>query len=446
VIARTHRGARALRSRASVAFFFCTLTWLGRAVADDAPARAPVVALLHDGARLDGWLGAHSPELRAAQARVAQSSAEARASRLLQNPVLDASLSNVPLGETNPPGLTFDETAIYSVGISQTIELGKRGPRIAAADLRHRSAGLQLAASRRDALSGARLALANALRRALRLAILEGSLKDAERAAELERTRYEQKALSGTDYDRLLLDLTSLRADLGREQSEYRAALADCAAALGADCDLQGARAEDLEGAVPIAADTSAVAGLERRPALMALEAERRAAERDADLARARAIPDLTLRLGYTHDRFVISGDNPNTLSVGLALPVPLFDRGQHDASKALGRADELRETRAAQLLADRAQLSGLLSRKATLEKTLADLKHDSLPRSSSVLQSTQQAFDHGGVSLTDLILARRTQVALELNLLDQRFELFGIRNALQRLLGAPHGTPENQT
>jgi cobalt-zinc-cadmium efflux system outer membrane protein len=424
------------------------MTWLGGAAAAEtaAPERAPVAALLHDPARLDAWLGAHSPALRAARARVAQSSAEARASRLIQNPVLDASLSNVPLGESNPPGLSFGETAIYNVGISQTVELGKRGPRIDAADLRHQSAGLQLLASQRDALSDARLALANALRRNLRLAILKGTLKDAERASELERTRYEQKALSGTDYDRLLLDLTSLRADLGREESEYRAALAECAAALGAECDLEGARSEDLEAAVPIDAITAGPADLERRPDLKALDAERRAALRDADLARARAIPDLTLRVGYTHDRFVISGDNPNTLSVGLALPLPVFDRGQHDASKALGRADELRELRAAELLANRAELSGLLSRKAAVEKTLADLEHDSLPRSSSVLDSTQQAFDHGGVSLTDLILARRTQVALQLNLLDQRFELFGIRNALRRLLASTSGASENKT
>jgi cobalt-zinc-cadmium efflux system outer membrane protein len=230
--------------------------------------------------------------------------------------------------------------------------------------------------------------------------------------------------------------LANLRADFERERAEYGAALADCTAALGADCELGGAREDDLATTAPIDVTQASAARLERRPDLQSLEAERQAAERDAALARGRAIPDITLRLGYTHDRFLVSGDNLNTLSFGVALPLPVFDRGQHDSSKALSRALELRDTRTSLLLQARADLAGLVTRKATLEKVLAGIEHESLPRSSSVLQSTQTAFDHGGVSLTDLLLARRTHIALQLTLLDERFELFGIRNELERVLG----------
>jgi cobalt-zinc-cadmium efflux system outer membrane protein len=231
--------------------------------------------------------------------------------------------------------------------------------------------------------------------------------------------------------------LANLRADFERERAEYAAALADCNAALGAECDLTGTREDDLGTAAPIDVSQTASSRLERRPDLQALDAERKASERDAELARARAIPDVTLRVGYTHDRFVASGDNRNTLTFGVALPLPVFDRGQHDSSKALSRAVELRDTRTALLLQARADFSGLVTRKATLEKVLATIEHESLPRSSSVLQSTQTAFDHGGVSLTDLLLARRTHIALQLTLLDERFELFGIRNELERVLGS---------
>jgi len=399
------------------------------------PARASVPALLRDSSRLTAWLDTHSPEIRAARARLAQSRADTHTSHLLLNPVLDASLGNIPVGETNPPGLGFNETAIYTVGLSETVELGKRGPRIAGAELRARSAALQLAAAERDQLSLARFALGNALHRGLRVAIFEESLKDAEHAADLSRTRYEQKALSGTEYDRLLLDLANLRADFERERAEYVASLADCAAALGAECDLGGAREDDISAAAAVDATLASATRLEHRPDLQALDAERRAAERDAELARGRAIPDVTLRVGYTHDRFVASGDNRNTLTFGVALPLPMFDRGQHDSKKALSRAEELRETRLSLLLQARADLAGLVTRKATLEKVQSAIEHESLPRSSSVLQSTQTSFDHGGVSLTDLLLARRSHIALQLTLLDERFELFGIRNELLRVL-----------
>lgn len=406
------------------------------AAPDPVPAsRVRVAPLLRESPRLAAWLASHSPEIHAARARVAQSSADARQSHLLLNPVLDASLGNVALGETNPPGLGFNETAIYNVGLSQTIELGKRGPRIEGAELREKSAQLSLVAAERDQLSQARFALGSALYRGLRVAVFEETLHDAEHAVELERVRFEQKALSGTEYDRLLLDLANLRADFERERAEYGAALADCAAALGAECDLADTREEDLSGAAQLDASQTSASRLERRPDMQALEAEQRAAERDAALARGRAVPDITFRLGYTHDRFIASGDNRNTLSFGVALPLPVFDRGQHESSKALSRAVELHDTRSALLLQARADLAGLLGRKATLEKVLAGIEKESLPRSSSVLGSTQIAFDHGGVSLTDLLLARRTHIALQLTLLDERFELFGIRNELERVL-----------
>jgi cobalt-zinc-cadmium efflux system outer membrane protein len=410
-----------------------------------APARVSVAALLREGPRLAAWLASHSPELHAARARVAQSSAEARQSHALPNPVLDGSVGNVALGETNPSGLSFNETAIYNVGLSQTFELGKRGPRIEGAELREKSAQLQLVAAERDQLSQARYAIGSALYRGLRVSIFEETLHDAEHAAELERVRYEQKALSGTEYDRLLLELENLRADFERERAEYGAALADCAAALGAECDLNGTREEDLARAASFDAARASAARLEQRPDVQALDVEQRAAERDAALARGRAVPDITFRLGYTHDRFVVSGDNRNTLSLGVALPLPLFDRGQHDSSKALNRAVELRDTRTALLLQARADLSGLLGRKATLEGVLSKLESQSLPRSNSVLGSTQIAFDHGGVSLTDLLLVRRSHIALQLTLLDDRFELFGIKNELERVLSLTPTTTEKK-
>jgi cobalt-zinc-cadmium efflux system outer membrane protein len=162
-------------------------------------------------------------------------------------------------------------------------------------------------------------------------------------------------------------------------------------------------------------------------------------------LARGRAVPDITFRLGYTHDRFVESGDNRNTLSFGVVLPLPVFDRGQHDSSKALSRAVELHDTRNAVLLQARADLAGLLGRRATLQRVVANLEKESVPRSTSVLGSTQIAFDHGGVSLTDLLLARRSHIALQLTLLDERFELFGINNELERVLGLGAVAPDEE-
>ncbi|HWP06984.1 MAG TPA: TolC family protein [Polyangiaceae bacterium] len=391
--------------------------------------------LLRDHEGLASWLGDQSPVVRAARARARQASADVASSHLFPNPVLDASLSNIPITATTPPGLTFGETAIYGVGLSQTFELGKRGPRQDAAALRERAARLDVTSTLTDRVTTARDALGAAVHLGLRLGILQESLTDAERAATLERTRLEQKALSGMDYDRLLLDLAALRSEFARNQAEYTAARAECRAALGAECDLEGVTEDDLGDALPLTGAGSEDR-LNARSDLRSLDLQASAARREADLASNRAIPDVTARVGYVHDRFIVSGDNMNTLNFGLELPLPVFDRGQHDARKANEHAVELEDERRALLVDARAALAGLLSRKAVLEANIDVLIKETLPRSDAVLTAAEQAFHQGGASMTDFLLARRSHIALTLTRLDQRFELFTVKNELHRVLG----------
>jgi cobalt-zinc-cadmium efflux system outer membrane protein len=402
--------------------------------------RARVHELLGDPARLSAWIAERSPDVLAARARVAQSTADVGTSRLFPNPVLDATVSNLPVGETTPAGLGLGQTLIQQVGLSETIELGKRGPRIEAAELREKSARWLLAGTLGDRAATARFALARVLYLSLRVSILEESLRDAQSVADLERTRFEQKALAGMDYDRLLVDLASLNADVSRSRSEYQGALLECGAVMSGHCDPEGAADDDLAAAAPVPKASVSEEHLPKRPDLLALDLARQASERDADLARRRAIPDLTFRIGYTYDRFVISGDNANTLALSVALPLPVADHGQHDAAKALARAQELTQTRSAALLGARSDLWSLLDKRTALETNLSALERDSIPRSSSVLSAVEQAFRRGGASMTDLILARRTHIGIRLAHIDQRFELFGVRNNLRRVLGLDAG------
>src|SRR6185295_7612491 len=90
------------------------------------------------------WLEQKSGEVHAAAARADQARADLGTARLpLPNPTLDAQLGGIPLGRANStlsPGvarsLGFGNTVDFSVGLTQTIELGKRGPRVDAAELR----------------------------------------------------------------------------------------------------------------------------------------------------------------------------------------------------------------------------------------------------------------------------------------------------------------------
>jgi cobalt-zinc-cadmium efflux system outer membrane protein len=77
-----------------------------------------------------------------------------------------------------------------------------------------------------------------------------------------------------------------------------------------------------------------------------------------------------------------------------------------------------------------------LASRRAFLERGVETLENDAIPRSEAILSTTNKAFDQGQVSLTDLLLARRTHIGLLLGLLDLKFDFFSVRNDLWRVLG----------
>ena len=409
----------------------------GVAIAGDAASSVSVDALLRDPEQLAGWLRDHSRDVMAAAARLGQARADLARSRLLPNPSLDSNLSDVTVGETNPPGLTFGDTAILGVTVSQTVEIGKRGPRIRAARLRLDAGAESYRDAWSDAIGRARLALGRVVQLRSRQAALEENLADARRVLDLQRSRLDQGDISGTDYDRLFVDTRVLGAEVAQNGAEYRGAVAACAAALFAACDAEGADLSALDSATELASiDPAWEAALALRPDLREMEFEERAARQDAVLAARGAIPDPSLNLGYVRDKLTISGDQPRTLVFGISVPLPIFARGQHDAERARLRADELKQTAAAALARARADVVALLEGRTTLARTLADLRDQALPRSKSVLDSTLAAVNQGELSTTDLLLARRTHTELVLKVMDLQFAAFSAGNDLRQSLG----------
>lgn len=411
-----------------------------RAAMPPSEAAAPVGALLADPARLVAWLRARNADVGAAAARVREAQGDLGQSRLRPNPALAFSLSDVPVGATNPRGLRFADTSIYGVTLSQTLEMGKRAPRIESARLRLESdrqsyldAVVQKAAEAREALG--RVAYLKS-----RQAVLEESQAAARQVLDLQRARLEAGDLSGNDYDRLRLDTLLLESDLARNQSEVRAALAACRALLFASCAADDAGPAALETAPLLpplgpAAETAETAAA-GRPDVQALELSARSARQDALLARRRALPDFGLSLGYTRDYLTISGDQPRSLVFNVSLPIPAFDRGQHDAARAEARASEMELSAQALGTRVRAQVASLMEERASLEAALHRLREDAVPRSASILDATVGAVIHGELSMTDLLLARRTHTELRLKALELQWSVFGVGNGLRTALG----------
>ncbi len=403
---------RLLRGALCTATFVMVATLSVDARADSEIADAPYVARPdHDLSTLIELVRRRSAGLQVDLLAADVARADARQARLLGNPVLDATWGTIPIGETNPPNLGSPLTSIpsYSVGVSYTFPLGKRGPRQERGNaIAEGATHVAETSARNQALELARILGRVAVTR-LRIDGLRSLAAQQRAVIELTRIRLTQGFGTPLDIDRLEIELSRSEQQVLVTEAEEQAGLTACAAYVGAPCkamtSAEDARALVLAWAKRASEGTPHV---ESRPDVRALDAFQRASIAEADLARAQAIPDPTVRLGYTYDQFTVSGNQANSLNVTLSLPVTIFDHGQAQLQAAEARRARLQQQRALTLRSSITRVSALREllrlqqkRQEAIEKTL--------PRARAVLDDLQRAANSRLIPFTDVIQARRT-------------------------------------
>src|SRR5262249_12227747 len=153
-------------------------------------------------------------------------------------------------------------------------------------------------------------------------------------------------------------------------RSDLESALSACAQTMLATCDPTGAGLADVDAAAPLPQNVASMgAEVEKRPDVQAAKLESAAAESDAILAGRRILPDPSLRIGYYRDQTQLaplggSTSTPNWMNLTLTVPLPIFDRGQHDSAKARAHALEARHLADGIVATARSDFAGLISRK----------------------------------------------------------------------------------
>ncbi len=319
-------------------------------------------------------------------------------------------------------------------GLSQTFELaGQRGRRITAA-----RAGLRAA---RDRLEHDRLRVAAEARRAFLRAVTARVLVELAREAEaltndLHRIAQERlEAEAGTELEVNLAALEWLGAQrrLRRAIRREREARLELARALVLPPDEEVRLPASLPPARAVTAEPGELVrlALERRLDLAALDEQRRAAAAEIEVVRAEAAPDL--RVGATY-AFEDGGDHIVTL--GLSLPLPLFQRNQGEIAAARARAElaevALEHARRAVEREVRAAVERL--RAAREEGEL--LGREALRRVSRNLELLRASFEEGEVGLVEVLLVQRDLIATRRDAAEAELELRLARIELELTVG----------
>ena len=133
-----------------------------------------------------------------------------------------------------------------------------------------------------------------------------------------------------------------------------------------------------------------------------------RAAEKRATLAERQAIPDVTVRLGYTYDTFVASGDQRQSLASGMEVPLPVVEprpgrpRGGVGCPQPRSRSARTRSPRRA-VWPWRRPRSERRFVAARIDQLQAALE-----KATALRTSMEGAAQQGGASQVDVLLARR--------------------------------------
>jgi len=379
--------------------------------------RARAEAIFHPTAQmtpatLSEVVRAHSAKSSAAQLTVDLALAEAVGARVFGNPIVDFTWGTIPLGEPNPKDLASPLANIpnYNVGVSYTFDFLRRPPRVRRADALVRASR----AEREVILLEETWSLAKALGKIAvsalkRRASLEMRV-DADRATEIARIRGKAGAGSLLDVDRMENERLRTELQVTAADAELEAARADCAAILGLAC-ADFATPDDAEAFLHAWTDAALArtGSIEERADLQSLSAQVDAASAELGMAKRLAIPDVTVRLGYTRDQFVVSGNQQNSLNVGIALPLPVLSRGQAERRAATARAHWLADQRERLVRQSLALIPAQRRSLALGQERLRRLVGEMIPRARAVLASLQKASESRLLPITDVLQASRT-------------------------------------
>lgn len=177
----------------------------------------------------------------------------------------------------------------------------------------------------------------------------------------------------------------------------------------------------DFEADVPdLDWDMSLRRLLDESPLLKSQAAELRAAQTEVQLARAQAVPNLTVQVVAQRDY----GQNFNSVSSLVALPVPLFNRNQGNIINAEGILVQQQQEYERLRLALSDQLAASFRQYSSLRSDVARTRDEILPRAKENLELTTEAYRLGRLDFLRVVDARRTYFHARMSLIDALTEL----------------------
>lgn len=372
-----------------------------------------------------------NPELAAFSYEVRAREAQALQASLLPNPVFELELENVG-GTGELSGFSGVEA---TAGVAQEILVaGKRAKRTRVAALGSDLAAWDYESVRLDVLTSVRQAFTDVLVAQDQVTLNEELLRLAEQVLQTVQRRVEAGRVSPAEASRAEVELSNTRVALERARRELTAARKRLAATWGS----QIPAFEQVTGKIDTFYAIPEVEKLQlqivQNPDLARWQTVLLQQQAVIDLEDARRIPNPAVFGGFRR----LNEIETNAFTVGLAMPLPLFDRNQgarQEARYRLSQAERLQQSVEVQLSAGLTDAYNQLSAVYTEAQTL---RASILPQAQNAYDVINEGYLMGRFTFLDVLDAQRTLFDARAQYLRSLGDFQKLAADVERLIGQP--------
>lgn len=357
----------------------------------------------------------NNPRLSASLRSQAAAAYALKAARSLANPEIAFA-----------PGITSLSGTGEDLIISQPLELnGTRAARAAIALARLHRKRAEGLLELRTLVYDTKVAYVALARAQGRRALAQALLAQAEEIDRITSLQVDAGSRPGIDLTQSAIELSRARQQVDLAEGEVQSLQAALNTYLGRNPEeplpalsLPHTASSEMRG------DVLVRKALESRPEIAMEEAEVRANQQEARLARAEGRPDLApqIRIGSLV-RGIPPASSGDGLGIGLRVSLPLLDHGA--LRNRVREAETVARAQADRVAAVRAEVRrdvvSALARLRTAEKVLLEYRSGVLDNAARLLEASRLGYEQGMTNILSVLEANRTYRSVQQDYLDAR-------------------------
>jgi len=309
---------------------------------------------------------------------------------------------------------------------------GKRAARVAAAERSKDLALADLDLVRAELRARVMAAYFSVLMAQERSRLAADSVEIAQRAKDAIAKRVAAGKASPVEDTRATVDLANTRLEASEATAELQTQRYQLALTLGQRSPDFGLVDGDAGSAPMRPTLETLLAQLEDSPSLRTARLERERRNALVEVEQSKARPDVTVSLGAKRNNEL----GQTQAVVGLAMPLPLFDRNQGAILEALRRSEKADDELSAVRLRLMAELQEASSRLGMARQSLRTLQETVLPAAQQTFEAASKGLEAGKFGFLEVLDAQRSLLQARARYLNTLAGAYQAAAVIDRIVG----------